>query len=217
MEVTQAAQTEVGQNQATATGASSGTAGSTTVVATGTVPASAPVAAPKGYRLKLQLMLQGWQGAIPSDSTIVSSAGNLTQAAVVAQLQQYLGAFTALDTADTAYKQARVSVEQQSSEAEQYFALLKTALGNAFGPASPQLEQFGLKPKKARTPLTSTQLAIRAAKSLATRKLRGTRGSVQKADLKSGPMQVSVGPVVTGTASTASTVSPVGAADPPSK
>jgi hypothetical protein len=217
MEATQVAQTEVGQNQATATGASSGSAGSTTVAATGTVPVSAPVAAPRGYRLNLQQMLQGWQGAIPSDSTIVSSAGNLTQAAVVARLQTYLEAFTALDAADTAHKQARMPVEQQSSEVGQYLALLKTALGNAFGTASPKLEQFGLKPKKARTPLSSEKLAIRAAKARATRKLRGTTGPVQKAGLKSGPMQLSVGPVVTEAASMASTVSPVGAADPPSK
>jgi hypothetical protein len=49
------------------------------------------VVAPRGYRLALQQMLQGWQELIPGDSTLLSSAGSLNQAAVLAQLQEYLG------------------------------------------------------------------------------------------------------------------------------
>jgi hypothetical protein len=64
-----------------------------------------------------------------------------------------------------------------------------------FGAQSPQLAQFGLAPKKAHKALTSTQLAVKAAKAKATRELRGTTSKKAKALVKSGPMQVTVGPV----------------------
>src|SRR5580700_9390510 len=98
-QVVQNSSTQVGSNPATS---------NTTVTAEGATPTSAPVVAPKGLRLELQQMLQGWQAAIPGDSTMQSSAGSLTQAAVVGKLQGWLGLYTALDTQATAYKQARV-------------------------------------------------------------------------------------------------------------
>ena len=65
-------------------------------------------------------MLQGWQSVIPSDSTVQSSLGGLTQAAVVGKLQGWLGLYTALDIQATAYKQARGPVTSMQSEARQY-------------------------------------------------------------------------------------------------
>jgi hypothetical protein len=167
-------------------------------------------------------MLQGWQEAIPSDSTVTSSAGSLTEAAVLAQLQGYLGAYTDLDTHATALRQARAQVASQLQAARQYYAVLKAAVANLFGDASPQLSQFGLAPKKARKPLSSAELAVRAAKAKATRALRGTQGPVKKLTTKSGPMQF-VAPVPagqqglpsSGAASSAPSVSQVSAASPP--
>jgi hypothetical protein len=192
-------------NSSDQVGSSSATS-NTTVTAAGATPAPAPVLAPKGLRLELQQMLQGWQSVIPSDSTMLSSAGSLTQAAVVGKLQEWLGAYTALDAQATAYKQARVPVQSMQAEARQYLAALKLALANALGPQSPQLEQFGLKPKKAPRPLTSQQQAVKAAKALVTRKLRGTKGPVQKASIVAGPMKF-VDPVDAATAQATSEAS----------
>jgi hypothetical protein len=63
----QAGSAQVAQVQAAdSTVASGSIAGNDTAGATaGTVPAGAPVVAPKGFRLALQQMLQGWQGAVP--------------------------------------------------------------------------------------------------------------------------------------------------------
>ena len=201
----QAGSAQVAQVQAAdSTVASGSIAGNDTAgAAAGTVPAGAPVVAPKGFRLALQQMLQGWQGAVPGSSAMSSSVGTLTQASVVGQLQEYLGQFQALDTRTTAQKQARVQVKAQLTEMRQYYAVLRAALRSFFGEQSPQLEQFGLKPKKATPPLKSEQLAVRAAKVRATRTLRGTKGSVQKAGIKAGPMAISIGPVAAQVASTA--------------
>jgi hypothetical protein len=184
---------QVVQNSSTAAAANPATS-NTPVATSGAIPTPTPVVAPEGFRQELQQMLQGWQTVIPSGSTIQSSSGNLTQAAVLEQLQEYLGVYTTLDATVTALKQVRTQAKSQLPEARQYLDVLRVAVANAFGPKSPQLVQFGFQPKKPQKGLTATALAVRAAKAAATRKLRGTMSKKQKAPIKTGPMKVSVQP-----------------------
>jgi len=197
---------QVATQVAANTGTSGGSAGNTTTGGAGAgvsapIASSTPVVAPRGYRQALQLMLQGWQDVVPGDSTMLSSAGSLNQAGVLAKLQGYLGVYTDLDAATTDVKRARAQAESQLPEVRAYHAALKAAVVSYLGEKSPQLVKFGLKPRKTPAPLTSTQLAVRAAKVKATRELRGTIGSKKKAAIKSGPMQVTVGPVASAPAS----------------
>jgi hypothetical protein len=188
---------QVAGSPAASTGTSGGSAGNnTTGSVAGAVPTPTPVVAPKGFRSELQLMLQGWQELIPSDSVLTSSGNSLSEAGVVAQLQGYLGAYTALDASATADKEARDQVASQLAEARKYYALLKTAVANHFGVGSPQLVKFGLKAKKPHAPLSAQKLAVKVAKAKATRALRGTKGPVEKLDTASGPMAF-VAPVAT--------------------
>jgi len=160
-----AAQDGTNSREQANTGTSGGSAGNnTTTSGAGPIASSTPVVAPKGYRLELQQMLQGWQELIPGDTTFPSSAGSLTLAAVLAKLQGYLGAYMDLDTHVTGASQARARVASQLLDVRAYQAALKAAVISYFGAGSPQLVKFGLKAAKARTPLTSKQLAIRAAK-----------------------------------------------------
>jgi hypothetical protein len=137
-------------------------------------------------------MLQGWQTVIPSGSTLQSSGGSLNQADVLGKLQGYLGVYIDLDAHATALKQGRAQEQSQLAEARQYIDLLRTAVANFCGTGSPELVQFGLQPRKARKAMSSTTLAIRAAKAKVTRQLRGTMGRKAKAPIKSGPMTVQV-------------------------
>ena len=200
---------QVATQVAASTGTSGGSAGNnTTTGGTGQIASPTAVVAPKGFRLELQQMLQGWQEVIPSDSTFASSGGSLSQAAVLAQFQGYLGAYTALDASATAASEARAQVRSQLPEVRAYYASLKAVVATYLGgQGSPQLAKFGLKPRKARAKATSSELVVRAAKAMATRKLRGTKGSVQKAATKSGPMQF-VEPVPVGQQSASTAVAP---------
>ncbi len=85
----------------------------------------------------------------------------------------------------------------RSRRCGRHYAALKAAVISYFGVGSPQLVKFGLKPRKARPRPSPPRklLAVRAAKVKATRQLRGTKGPVQKAAIKAGPMQISIGPV----------------------
>ncbi len=130
---------------------------------------------------------------VPSGSAIQSSNGSsLTQAAVLEQLQEYLGVYTDLDAHVTALAQVRTQERSQVPEARQYLDVLRAAVANFFGAGSPQLVQFGFQPRKPRKVLSSAALAVRAAKAAATRTLRGTMSKKQKAPIKSGPMKLSV-------------------------
>ena len=203
---------QVVQNSAVAGSSATNTTGS----ASGAIPTATPVVAPRGFRQVLQDMLQGWQTVVPVGTTMQSSSGGLSQAAVLETLQGYVEGYTTLDTQVTELAKARAQVKSTSAEARQYIDVLNRALINFYGPESPQLVQFGLQPKKARKPMSSETLAVRAAKAKATRELRGTG----KAKPKSGPMAmqiVSAVPQGTTAASTAPVEASASAVSSPSK
>jgi hypothetical protein len=183
---------QVAQNSSTTVAANPATS-NTPVATAGIILTPTPVVAPMGFRQELQLMLQGWQTVIASGSTLPSSnGGSLSQAAVLAQLQGYLGVYTTLDAHVTALAQVRSQERSQTPAARQYLDVLRTAVAFFFGAAGPQLVQFGIRPRKPRKAMSSSVLAVRAAKAAATRQLRGTTSKKQKALIKSGPMKVSV-------------------------
>lgn len=194
---------QVVQNSSTvADSSAAGTTGS----ASGAIPTSTPVVAPRGFRQVLQQMLQGWQTAVPVGSTMQSSSGDLSQAAVLETLQGYVKGYTTLDAQVTELAQVRAQVKSTSAEARQYIDVLKRAVTNFYGPGSPQLIQFGFQPKKPRKPMSSSTLAVRAAKAKATRELRGT----DKPKPKSGPMTVQISAVQSGQqGTTAASTAPV--------
>ncbi len=198
---------QVGSTQATSTGStgtsggSAGNSNSSSSAAAGAIPTSVAVVAPKGFRRELQQMLQGWQAAMPGTPALASSVGMLTQASVLGQLQEYLGTYAAMDTHATGLRQMRLQARDELADSEKYYAALRSALRSFFGDESPQLAQFGLKPKKTPTPLTSEERAVRVAKARATRALRGTKGSVQLQGIKSGPLQFMAPVAVTSAAS----------------
>ena len=160
---------------------------------------AAPVVAPKGFRAKLQQMLLGWQAVIPKGASLTVAGGPLTQATVVTELQSYLGAYSALDAAELGAKGARATVVQQATDAQAFYVQLKEALTGFFGSGSPELAQFGLKPRAKRQPLPVEKKAAMVAQMLGTRKLRGVMGKRQKAAApKAGPVTVTYAPAPDG-------------------
>ena len=181
----------------TGTGAGSASNPTPSQPAASGTAAPAAVVVKKGLRLRLQEMLSGCQAALPAGSTVQTiplQGPPLTQAAIVAQLQQYLGNYTALDAATVALMSARSPVTAAEKPAAAFVAQLKLSLEALFGPTSPNLALFGLKPKGVKRQLTATQLAAKTARANNTRTIRGTKGKLQKASLASGPMAVTIAP-----------------------
>jgi hypothetical protein len=91
----------------------------------------------------------------------------------VSDLQAILQAYQAIDAQALALKQAHQQVQTQLASWKAEFQNIKTAILAYFGLSSPQLTQFGLKPKATKV-LTTQEKAERDAKSVQTRAIRGT-------------------------------------------
>ncbi len=172
------------------------------------------------------MLQEGWRAAIERLDDDVRAAARFEQSAVVEQLQAYLGIFTTPGCADDEPQgDARAQVAAQQAEIRQYYDGLKLTVAGYFGAKEPAACTVrACARRRLPGPSTSTQLAVKAAKAMATRVLRGTTSKKKKALVKSGPMQFLVGPVQQAAlgsapegstaASTASAVA-VNAASPP--
>ena len=159
----------------------SNTVAGTSTPATQTKPA-------KGFRLQLQQMLTGLQTALPSDSKLVAPAGSnvgtLAVTTLIQQMQAGLAEFSAVDAAELTLAHARVALGADLPGLHAQYDALKLALEFFFGRQSPELAQFGLKPKRKAAPLSPEAQLMATAKRLQTRAIRHTAGSKQKAAMK---------------------------------
>ncbi len=110
----------------------------------------------------------------------------MTPAQLDGQLKLYIGTIDAANAAKQQYHAALVARRNQQVEARNFYLQVKRAVIACFGPQGAELADFGLIPAKARTPKTSAQLAITAAKVQLTRKARGTTSKKQKAAINPG-------------------------------
>lgn len=139
--------------------------------------------APKGIWLEYVLLKQGVDTAVPG--SIAVAGQTLTQAQMSDELGTVIAIFMAVADAKQKLQQALEAKVQAMAALRARYQAYKDALISQFGRGSPELLQFGLKPRKARTELTPEQKVLRAAKSKLTRAKRHTMGKRQKAKVKS--------------------------------
>jgi hypothetical protein len=138
-----------------------------------------------------QALASGLQQQLPGGQfTLVST--DYTTATLVQALQGLISALTAVGSAHASVKQALTAYGAEDTKMGPIVSALKRVLRAMYAdsPATPAL--FGLKPPKARAPLTSTQLAAKVAKAAATRKARGTMSKKQKASISGNVTGVTI-------------------------
>ena len=154
-------------------------------------------------------MASGFGTAFPQGSVLQVNGQSESQSSIIAALQAVLLLFGNVDTAVQAAKSTRLVLQAALPGAHQFVEFLKAALVANFGKGNPALVAFGLSGTKPRQ-LTVEQKTARKAKAQATRDLRGTKGSRQKADVKFQG-QIAVQTSVSGTpTSGGSATSPTG-------
>jgi hypothetical protein len=116
---------------------------------------------------------------VPSISLLGTAyaPGDLTKA-----FQAQISALATLAALKAQVKAAVAAARTQDVDLTALSTALKTYLVNEYGKASPVLSDFGFAPRKAaqKDPVTKV---IAAARNLATRKERGTKGPVAKAKI----------------------------------
>ena len=129
-------------------------------------------------------LIAGLKKHFSNTSSLAFGSGTFTLAQVETSLQAIIDLRTAVDASKAATK-AKIAAEvTQASPLRSQMAAFVAFVKVTFAKSPDVLADFGLKPKKAPTPLTVEQKAAAAAKRDATRAARHTMGKVQKKEVK---------------------------------
>jgi hypothetical protein len=147
----------------------------------------------------VQALIAGTLKHFPSGSFTLGNV-TFTTASLVQLFQNLAASMTALNVAQTNAKDALAATQALQASVDPVIQAYKRFVLAAFSNATQTLSDFGVPPPKARTPLTSEQLAAKVAKAKATRAARGTTSKKQKLALKGNVTGVTVTPVTAPTA-----------------
>jgi hypothetical protein len=140
-------------------------------------------------------LIAGTAKHLASTTQVMLEGGTFTPADVTNKLTQIVTLRSDVDTAKASTK-AKLANEKTAMPALRTFmSAYVTYIKAAFGSAPDVLADFGLKPKKAPTPLTAEEKAAAAVKRAATRVARGTKGSKQKLAVTGDVVGITVTPV----------------------
>ena len=140
-------------------------------------------------------LIAGTQKHLSNAGQLAFAGGVFTPSQVEAQLQALATLRADVESAQATAK-AKVTTERARLPALRAFLLAFVGLLNVqFGTQPDVLADFGLKPKKARRPMTPEQKAAAKAKRDATRKARGIIGTRKRAAVKGDVTGVIVTPV----------------------
>jgi hypothetical protein len=146
-----------------------------------------------------------------ASATLTFGNATYTPAQVEAFLQTLVDLRTAVDAAKAATKAKIVAEVAQTPALRSQMAAFVSYVKATFGNSPDVLADFGITPRKARTPLTIGQLAEAAARRAATREARHTMGPKKKQSLK-GTITTIVTPAA---ASTPAPINPAPVASAP--
>ncbi|HEX8795108.1 MAG TPA: hypothetical protein VF765_29375 [Polyangiaceae bacterium] len=137
----------------------------------------------------------GAQKHLANLTQVMFDGGTHTIAEVVTKLQSLATLRSDVDAARSTLK-AKLTVERAQAPALVLFMTAFEAFVRAmFGNQPDILADFGLAPRKTRTPLTAKEQVAAAAKGEATRTARGTKGSTEKLAVKGNVTSVEITPV----------------------
>ncbi len=138
---------------------------------------------PGPFTTQLTALGNGLIGNPPGGLTSVVVDGNpITVAALAAEVKGYETIWAAVEATDLAHQQALQARTKVEATVQPRVGKIISAMKGMLGPTNPALETlYGITPDKEPQPLTAEQQVARNAKSLATRKARGTMGKKQKA------------------------------------
>jgi hypothetical protein len=147
----------------------------------------------------MQALIFGLQKHSPSGQFTLDGIP-YTTAALVQLFQSLANAITAVTAGQAQATELVASMRAVEAKVGPVFLALKTNLLGTYGTSTSTLADFGLQPKKARTPMTAEQKAASAAKAKATRAARGTTSKKQKLTVTGNVTGITVTPVTTVTA-----------------
>ena len=139
----------------------------------------------------------GTQKHLSAVTQVLIEGVTFTPAQVITQLTTLADLRAAVDAAKAIEKGRLAEERSKGPSLVAFLHAFESFVRTAFGGQPEILADFGLAPKKVRTPLTVEQQAAANAKRAATRKARGTIGKKKKLAIKGNVTGIVVTPVVT--------------------
>jgi hypothetical protein len=115
-----------------------------------------------------------------------------TVTALTALLQSFVDLRQAVDDAAAAHRTKVAAEAAQAPHLRGVISAFVAYVKATFGNSPDALADFGISPRKARTPQTAEQKAAAVAKGAGTRAARHTMGAIQKKAIKGGPVTVTI-------------------------
>ena len=135
---------------------------------------------PTALILKVMKFVTGTQKDLVGKMTVLVAGVAMTSAQLVVRLQAILAAYQAVADARKALDTALAAWKAQLPDAREFLGEFTVGLKAAFGSRSPQLQDFGIQPKKAAPQRSAAEKAISAQKGQDTKAVHGTgRGKKQ--------------------------------------
>ena len=158
----------------------------------------------KNRAAQVKQLIIGANKHFPNGSQQLQVGGaTFTVTGLTALLQSFVDSRAAVEASKAATK---AKVQAEGVQAPSQLAVIRafeTLVRGTFGSSADVLADFGLAPPKAPVTRTAEEKAVSAAKSAATRAARGTKGKIQKKDIKGSiTAKFVVTPVVTSAVST---------------
>ena len=132
--------------------------------------------------LKINKLFAGIQKRFPALNITSFPVGGsiMTYAQFLSAMQPIVDMANAVLTSKSAWQTAVQAERAKATQTKIFLAAVRQAIYVLFGNNPDALADFGLLPKKVRTPMTPAARVVAAAKSAATRKARGTSGKKAK-------------------------------------
>ena len=143
-----------------------------------------------------QILLLGFQKHLANVASLTLASVAYTPAQITAALQLLVSLRQAVEAAEAVAKAKLAAEEAQAPALLSLMAALVQYVKLTFSGSPDVLVDFGLKPKKAPTPLTAEQKAAANAKRKATREARGITTKAAKAAKTGNVVGVTITPVV---------------------
>jgi hypothetical protein len=143
-------------------------------------------------------LVAGMQKHLASVTSLMLKSAVYTTGQIAGALQTLVALHSAVETAKSVEKAKLAAVRAQAPALRSLMAALVSYVLLTFGESPDVLADFGLEPRKTRTPLTTEQQAVAIAKRTATRKARGTKGKKARMAVKGDVVDVVVTPVKVG-------------------
>jgi hypothetical protein len=144
-----------------------------------------------------EALINGIRTNCPSGSFILRGQ-SYTSVQAIAFVESLQNAAIAVRDAKCAWKDARAAAKQAEATDGVIAKELRDVLALSFSNMHTALGDFGMTPKKARTPMTVEARLVATAKLQATRKARGTTSRKQKLLITGDVTGVTITPVVGG-------------------